>query len=261
MPVFRHSLLAGAMACGDTFAMGKKRALPAVLALAMLAQAAFAESFGFNTNDVYPRASLDGSGFEDRIIAEGLRRLGHTYEILRIPSERALVSLQAGLIDGDYVRISGLESLYPGIVRVSEPVSAMEFVAFSLDPGPRIDSWEDLRGLEVAHIRGWKIVEERTRGFPRVTTVRDEMSLFSLLSAGKVDAVVYERLEGERFFRQAGRMPGIRDGVTLERRDMYLYLSKSREALAGPLADAFRAMRSEGLIDKITADVLKASRE
>jgi len=216
---------------------------------------ASAEHLVFSSLDVYPRSAPDASGFEDRILAEALRRLGHTFVQVRIPSERALVSLDQGLIDGEYVRIAGLETGYPTIVRVPEPIARMEFVAFTLSASLPIDSWKDLSGLRLGIIRGWKIVEEKTKGFKDLQPVRDEEGLFNMLTLGRVDAVVYERLEGVRYVSKFGAPAGMRAGKTLELRDMYLYLSGRRSALAAPLAAELRKLRNEGFIDAITAEV------
>lgn len=233
------------------------RRLAASLALAAsLGAAAAGQVLDINTNDVFPRSSPEGKGFEDRILAEAFRRLGMGYRIVRLPSERALISANEGIVDGDYVRIAGLEASYPNLVMVPAPISRMEFTAFSLDPKLPIDGWQDLSGLSVAHITGWKIAEERTKGFPRVTSVRDEAALFALLRAGKVQAVIYERIEGERYFRATGGAAGIRAGKPLEIRDMFLYLNIRHAALAPRLAEKIREMRAEGLVDRIVAEVL-----
>jgi polar amino acid transport system substrate-binding protein len=225
----------------------------------LLALAAGAQVLEINTNDVYPRSSPEGKGFEDRILAEAFRRLGMSYRIVRLPSERALLSADQGLVDGDYVRIAGLEPSYPNLVMVAEPIASMEFTAFALAPSLPIDSWQQLSALELGHINGWKIFEEKTKGFPHLTVVRDEAALFSLLRTGKVDAVLYERLEGERYFRASGGPGGIRAGKTLEKRDMYLYLNVRHAALAPLLAAKLKEMRAEGLIDRIVKEVLSAA--
>ncbi|MBL8968523.1 MAG: transporter substrate-binding domain-containing protein [Spirochaetaceae bacterium] len=233
--------------------------LALTLACLALALPAVAERFVFSSLEVFPRSAPDGSGFEDRILAEAMRRLGHDFELVRIPSERALVSLDQGLIDGEYVRIAGLGTTYPSIVMVAEPIAKMEFVAITLSPSLPIDSWKDLEGLRLGVIRGWKIVEDKTRGFPKLQPMRDEAGLFDMLAYGRVDAIVYERLEGTRQLSKPGAPAGMRMGKTLEFRDMYLYLSGRRASLAAPLAAELRELRSEGFIDKVTDEVTAAA--
>lgn len=220
-----------------------------------------ANDLRINSNDVFPRSAPDRSGFEDRILDEAFRRLGQTWELIKIPSERALASLNRGEIDGDYVRIAGLEKTYPNLVQVKEPIASMDFGAFTLSDKVRFRSWEELRNRPIAMIIGWKIVEERTRDFPYVTAVRDEESLFALLRAGRVDTVIYDLLEGPRYLNRTGASGLIFPGPVLEHRDMYVYLNRKSGDLNERLALVLSAMRKEGLIDAITAEVMtKATR-
>jgi len=204
-----------------------------------------------NSNDVFPRSAPDKSGFEDLILDEAFRRVGYSYELIKIPSERALTSVDRGEIDGDYVRIAGLGQSYPNLVMVAEPIAVWEFAVFAAAGCPRIAAWEDLRDKPFGRIIGWKIVEQRTEGFPHATTARDENSLFALLRAGRVDAVVFDRLQGA--------MRGETPAAVLEKRDMHLYLHRDHAELAGKLGAALKAMRQEGLIDRITRSVLEKS--
>jgi polar amino acid transport system substrate-binding protein len=233
---------------------GKTASLFVMASLFMVA-AATADDLRINSNDVFPRSSPDQSGFEDRILDEAFRRLGRTWELIRVPSERALASLNRGEIDGDYVRIAGLEKTYPNLVQVKEPISTMDFGAFTLSGKLRFSSWEELRNRPIAMIIGWKIVEERTKDFPYVTTVRDEESLFALLRTGRVDAVIYDLLEGPRFLAKTGASGFIFPGPVLEHRDMYLYLNQKSGDLNEKLALVLADMRKEGLIATITSDV------
>jgi len=223
--------------------------------------AAGADDLRINSNDVFPRSAPDRSGFEDRILDEAFHRLGHTWELIRVPSERALASLNRGEIDGDYVRIAGLEKTYPNLIQVKEAISSMDFGAFTLSDKVRFRSWEELRNRPIAMIIGWKIVEERTRDFPYVTAVRDEERLFALLRAGRVDAVIYDLLEGPRYLARTGASELVFPGPVLERKDMYLYLNKKSGDLNEKLALVLSDMRKEGLIDAITTEVMtKTSR-
>ncbi len=210
-----------------------------------------------NSNDIFPRSTPDGSGYEDRIIEEALRRLGLTYERVKVPSERALASVDRGEIDGDYVRIAGLEQGYPGMVKVEEPIAVMEFGSFVRDPHWEPKTWEDLKKSRIGIIIGWKIVERRTDGFPTVNAVRDETSLFTLLDSGHVDVIIYDLQEGQRYLKRAGLESSIFPGAVLERRDMFLYLNTRHATLAGRLATTLKGMRQEGLIDRITRETVE----
>jgi polar amino acid transport system substrate-binding protein len=219
-----------------------------------------AQALRLNSNDAYPRSAPDKSGFEDKILQEALKSLGLDFERITIPSERALLLANAGEIDGDYVRISGLERNYPNLVMVAEPITTFDFVAYSLtDSGP-FDTWESLRDVPIAHITGWKIIEERTKDHPDVSRARDENTLFELLSMGRVRAIIYERLEGRRILQRMGLSSAVQEGAALEQRDMHLYLHKKHLELAGRLSDSLARLRVEGRTAAIVQSILTGTR-
>ncbi len=214
-----------------------------------------AETLRINSNDGFPRSMPDKSGFEDRIVSEAFRRIGEDYELVLVPSERALASVDRGEIDGDYVRIAGLGQRYPNLVMVDEPIAAMEFGTFTRGREIVVSSWEDLRERPFGRILGWKIVEQRTDGFPRASAVRDADALFGLLKAGRVEAVVYDTLQGRLRAKKLNE-PFVA-GPVLESRDMYLYLNARHADLAARLAGALRDMRREGVIERTVDGALE----
>ena len=217
----------------------------------------FAQNLIINSNDVMPRSSPDGRGYEDRILKEAFRRAGATFDRIMVPSARALILADQGAIDGDYVRIQGIDASFPNLVRVGVPIATMDFAAFTVNPGPYPATWADLASAPFAHIIGWKIVEQNTAGFGSAQRVRDPAALFAMLSSGKVRTIVYDRSEGLRYLGDF--VPGINPGevrvTTLEKRGMFLYLNARHHILAGRLEAALADMEQEGLIAFITAEV------
>jgi polar amino acid transport system substrate-binding protein len=166
-------------------------------------------------------------------------------EIRHLPSGRSLVQASNGSIDGEYARISGIESAYPGLLMVDEKLADYHFCAFTLHEELELNDWEDLSSWHTAYIKGWKILEDHTGSAKSITLVSDADSLFSMLLAGRVDVVLYDRLRGEHLLASRGIETVRIVEPPLAVRGMYLYLNLRHKALAAPLEAALRDVKEE----------------
>jgi polar amino acid transport system substrate-binding protein len=193
------------------------------------------------------------TGMLDRLMKEAFRRIGLRAEIVFVPTERSLVDVNAGLLDAELNRIEGMEKSFPNLVRVPEPNMTMHFVAFAKKPYS-INGWKSIEPLQIGMVRGWKILEKNTQGFPHVTLVPTETELFTMLYKDRIDVALYAKLTG---YEQLG-LRGFTDIRHLEpplaSRPMFLYLNRKHADLAGPLADALRAMKADGTYDRIVKE-------
>ncbi len=215
-------------------------------------------SLSLTTFQVAPLSTPDQKGIGDRVIKEALRRIGIPVKIKQLPSERALINANNGLADGTYVRIAGLEELYPNLVMVPEVILEAEFVTFSKRPSLPVSRWSELGSYRVGIVRGCKIAELNSTGAKSVTRARDLKTAFYLLAADKVDLVVYDRLHGKVLLNSihqkgiyAGKQP-------LARQNMYLYLNRKHEALTPRIAGAIRDMKSDGAFLAIVDEVMRS---
>ncbi len=230
------------------------------LFLVLSASAAGAETLVLNTAHSAPRSRPDGSGYEDRIVAEAFRRIGLAVRIIHLTSERALQNASQGIDDGNYARVAGLERLYPNLVMVPEPVDEFVFTAFTKSRDLQVQGWEGLKPHSVGLITGWKIVEANTEGVRALTSVKNEEALFSLLERNRADVVVVDLLLGQEVLRKGG-LRGVRAlSPPLERRDMYIYLHKRHAELVPRLAEALRQMRRDGTTLRLTTVGLAAAK-
>ncbi|MFP4482894.1 MAG: substrate-binding periplasmic protein [Thermovirgaceae bacterium] len=193
------------------------------------------------------------TGMLDLIVKEAFHRIGIEAEIVFTPTERSLADVDAGLLDAELNRIEGMEKNFPNLVMVPEPNMVMNFVAFS-KKDYCIDGWESIRDLHVGLVKGWKILEENTKGFPHVVTVPTETELFNMLDMDRIDIALYSKLTGYEQIYLRG-FEGIRHlEPPLESRNMYLYLHKKHSDLIEPLARALKSMKEDGTWDRIVKD-------
>lgn len=198
-----------------------------------------------------PLSNENRTGFYDRVIQEAFKRINLRIDIEHLPAERSLANADAGITAGDFVRISGLEKLYPNLVMVPEKITDFEFVAFSKTLRLKTSSWETLKPFDVAIVRGWKILEKNLVGTHSLTFAHDQNQLFNLLVNDRADIIVYSRFEGYALIRSQG-LDGIKAlEPPLDVREMYLYLNKKHLDLVQPLAKALRKMKEDGTYTEI----------
>jgi polar amino acid transport system substrate-binding protein len=222
----------------------------ALLLMAGLARAADVPVLVLNDTNEPPFTTVDGQGFLDAVAGEAFRRAGVRLRLVKLPAERGLLNANAGVEDGDLTRIAGLETHYPNLVRVPEKLIDWKFAAFGKDAAVPA-RWETLRTRPVGHIRGWKIYEQQLAGAPHVVTAEDPAQLFRQLRLNRTEVALYERWQGLSLIRGHGWTDVHLLAPQLARREMYLYLHKRHVALVPRLAAALRAIKAEGLYDRL----------
>jgi polar amino acid transport system substrate-binding protein len=228
--------------------------LPLVLLLigGLIPRHVFAEqTLVFNTTFPYPISTKEQTGFVDVIARQALKRIGYGFISVNLPAERALRNANAGLDDGDLLRIGGLQKNYPNLIQVPEIIMEVEFSIFSKRNKLPITNWADLKTYSVAIITGWKILERNITDVVELTKVKNVDQLFAMLQKERVDTIVYSRWVGLGYIKQhdiAG-IHIIRPAIA--QRAMYIYLHKKHQALVPKLAKALRAMKSDGSYKKI----------
>ncbi len=231
-------------------------------ALLVAAQAVTAEPrvLVLNSPTEAPFTTSAGNGFLDVVVGEALRRLGYGLRLVKLPPERGLINANAGIEDGDLIRIAGIEKLYPNLVRVPEKLMDWEFAAFSKDASIPA-SWPELRQRSVGHIKGWKIYEQKFAGAERVSTADDPDQLFRLLALNRIEVALYERWIGLAFLKQQG-LKGIRLLTpVLATREMFIYLHQRHASLAPRLAETLRALKREGFYQRVYREKLSPYHE
>ncbi len=197
-----------------------------------------------------PLSVPEGTGMLDLLVKEAFARAGVDVELVTLPSERGLISAASGQTDGDINRVAGLSKEYPELVQVDESNMTYEFMAFTRRKDLSVRGWDDLRGLNVGFITGWKIFENNVTA-KTITKVDNPAQLFTLLEKDRVDVVLFDRWGGGHQLRQLGCADATVMEPPLATRDMFLYLNHQHQSLAPQLAQALRDMKSDGTYDRI----------
>jgi polar amino acid transport system substrate-binding protein len=189
----------------------------------------------------------------DRIVVEAFRRIGMEAEIVFNPTGRSLEDVNEGLADAELNRIEGMEKNYPNLAMVPEPNMVMDFVAFSKEKR-EIRDWDSIKNLSIGIVKGWKILENNTQGFPEVTLVPSETELFNMLDLDRIEVALYDRLTGYEQIYLRGFKGMFTLDPPLASREMFLYLNRKHEALLEPLAEALREMKRDGTYDNLVEE-------
>lgn len=185
---------------------------------------------------------------------EAFRRLGVALKLVSLPSERGLVAANAGEVDGEGLRIAGLEDSYPQLMRVPESYIGISFVAFARDGAIRLpDGWASLKPYRVAHITGWRLFEANAGAARTVHKVDKAEQLFEMLASGHIDLALYTLTDGLAITRRMGLAGVVPVQPTLRDVDMFLYLNRRHAPLVPELARTLKAMKADGSHQRILA--------
>ncbi len=231
--------------------------LATVIAWFAVSYPVFAEkTLVLNTAFTSPLSNSDQKGFVDVIVGKALRRIGYQLNSVRLPAERALINANAGIDDGDLLRIGGLQKSYPNLIQVPEKVMDLEFVVFTTKASFPIRGWKSLKPYSVAIITGWKILERNIPAETDLIKVKNVDQLFTLLLKNRVDAIVYSRWVGLGYIKQH-KIREVRIlGKPLARRKMYVYLHKKHKNLVPRLAKSLRHIKTSGLYQRAYRKIL-----
>lgn len=225
-----------------------------VLCLSMKVLAA--ETLVLNTAFTSPLSNDAQSGFADRVVAEALKRNGYGLETVLLPAERALINANAGIDDGDLLRISGLQKTYTNLIQVPEKVMDLEFVVFTRHANFPVTGWQSLKPYSVSIITGWKILERNITEYADLTKVKNAEQLFTLLVKDRTDVIVFSRWVGLGYIKdkQLSKVKVL--DPPLVQRAVYVYLHKKHERLVPGLAAALRDMKADGSYQRIFQETL-----
>ncbi len=211
----------------------------------------YGETLSFNTADTAPYSREDNSGFYDILLTRIAEELGMDLRINHYPSKRSIQWADQGHDDGEYARIAGISETYPNLLMVKEPLVDFSFVAIVKKSAPyRPGTWQDLTGLRVGYLNGWKIFEDNLKEVSDVEVLQSVDNLFNMLMADRLDVILYSRLRALDYIRSHEDMSGlVIIDPPLSVRPMYLYMNARKADLIPLIEKELRHMKESGEYD------------
>ena len=197
------------------------------------------------------------SASAEDIVVELYRRIGYQVRESKVSMRRSLRESDAGESDGEMMRAADLETRFPDLIRVPEPLIEHDIVAFTAgNPALLPRGWDDLSGHTVCARMGILLVEDKlnTLAGVRVSLAEGAEQVFRMLKAGRCDYAVLPRaawIEAQ----QAG-ITGLAEArPVLTHFTTFHFVNRRRAMLVPSLAAVLRQLRAEGYIARVQADL------
>lgn len=201
--------------------------------------------------------------WDKRIYTEAFRRLGISLQLDYVTAKRRSLLADEGGVDGDVGRTHGYGAAHPNLVRVEEPIVALNFSLFAAKPALQLLHLDDLRtsNFLVEYRRGIGLCENALNQLvapERISEVPTEQQAVKKLLAGRtdlycdIDTAVLGALNSPEFKGS----PGLRKVIDLGSMvPIYPYVHKKHVELAPRLAATLKKMKAEGLIEAYRIEV------
>lgn len=189
----------------------------------------------------------------ESIMQEAYRRLGHQLKIVKLPGERALFTANKGDIDGELVRVDGVDKNYENLVKVPGNLFTIEFVVFTKEKIFPVTGWKSLSPYTVGYRMGVKAIELNLTEDIDTIAVQTYKQIFKMLNSGRCDVVVASRTSGMEAI-QVMKLKSISAlEPPLEQMKLYHYLHMKNKDLVAPLTSVLQQMEAEGLLNTYKA--------
>jgi len=203
---------------------------------------------------VFSNSNADvGGAIVRAIVPESASRFGYTVQFVHNPAERSLRLAEDGAVDGEGMRVRGLSSMYPNLIESNEPIFTTEFVTFQKVGKPQISSWDDLSGLDVGFIRGWKIVEQHEQSFGDAVPLTQPPQIFAMLAEGRLDVGIFTRTGGEFLLGLSEDAHIVASETPLAVQELVMYFHASHAELVPVFDASLREMKEDGTYDELLA--------
>jgi len=123
------------------------------------------------------------------ILIEACQKIGIEINFVKVPKERALYNVNAGLYDGETVRIAGIEKQYPNLLPINVSLSDSSVVAYTRTSSAPILSVDELNGKRIVIVRGRKAVLSIIKGHD-VLYIDDAETAFQMIILDRADIFV-----------------------------------------------------------------------
>jgi len=179
------------------------------------------------------------------IIREAYKKLGIRIVFKTLPGERSLQLSNEGIIDGELVRIAGIDEEYQNLIRVPVSHVTAEQMAFGRDATIAIHGWQSLARYKLAFHRGYKVAEENTKNMNRYETRTDEAA-FRMVTSGRMDLALANRFTGAKIIDDLKLTNVVMLTPPVEVDPLFHYLNKKHAMLVPRITAVLNRMKAVG---------------
>lgn len=191
-----------------------------------------------------------GVEFYEEVIIELYSRAGIEVELKDIPIERALISSNSGMTDGELVRALEVLESFPNLVAVPTPITDIDVLVYFNNENFNSLTHEELKEYTIAIVRGITAVENYSEEFD-VKVVKDLETLFRIINNNRLSIGLAPELFSIDQIHSMGFFNIYRSEKPLFKVELYHMLNKKHEDLIPKLENVLIEMISDGTIDNL----------
>ena len=199
---------------------------------------------------VYPPEKNRFHDAAAEIVRQGYAKLGISATFKVFPAERALFMSNAGKSDGELVRIEGIESKYPNLIRIPVSHVAADQMAFAVDRAFAVNGWQSLASRKLAFHRGYKLAEQKTIGMNRYLTASVQ-NAFKMVEHGRAEIAIANRFTGLKTIADLGLKKIVMLQPPLQTDPLFHYLHKKHAPLVERITRVLLDMEAQGVMAEI----------
>ncbi|VAW91607.1 hypothetical protein MNBD_GAMMA22-2776 [hydrothermal vent metagenome] len=200
-----------------------------------------------------PLSTPKQDGFLDELAVKIFKKIGYKLILANLPAERALRSANSGLIDGELIRVKGMNNIYTNLIQIPESLITLKFVAFAKTKVNLSSGWDALKNKEIAFITGWKIYEKNVPKTASITKTSNYHELFTLLQKNRTDLALFSLYSGYYAIDEL-KINNVKPLVPeLAEKKMFMYLNKKYKLIVPKIAKVLAKMKSDGSYNKLAA--------
>lgn len=200
------------------------------------------------------------------IYTEVFKRMGYGFEYKLLPTQRSLVEMNAGRIDGEGFRVRFNEKLknqFPNIIQVSESIGKVSLDVFAIDPTIKLDGWKSLKGkaYTIIYLRGQKMAELNLPKYvdpDNIIASNNTRYALKMLINERADILVAIKQYTESvLLDKEFKNTDVHNVGTLSTVSLYPCLHKKHAKLVPRLIAAIKGMKQDGTIHRLVEQAKK----
>ncbi len=199
------------------------------------------------------------------IIEEAYARIGRRANVVLLPGKRRLSMTANGELDGDINLTKRATKIYPELIRVDVPYMSLNWHLYVRSEFKEKASGLPLERLRLGVLRGLLFTNELTKGMQPVEA-NGVSQLFKLLTADRVDAVIFTAFTGDTVLTSHFSNHQIaRLNPAISTEPVFHYLQRAHANLVPEITQSLQGMIDSGRIreikDQVRAKLANRNRE
>jgi polar amino acid transport system substrate-binding protein len=194
----------------------------------------------------------------ERVMVEAYAKLGYEVEVLGMPIARALLTSNAGKVDGELSRVKAIAKKYKNLLRIPVAINSIQGYAFARRTDLLITDWQSLRPYRLVCVRGVEFIEMRLRKFKlNCQYVSKFTQAIDVVQSGRADIAVLPKVAGMHAIRELEGTQVRAIGEALATLDLYHFLHIKNAAIAPRLLVVLTEMQKTGRIANIRDEFIR----